>query len=287
MENRNVKEMYQNDPVVITGKKKPVVISFSNNKGGVGKTRLGILEANFLGAAGKQVCLVDMDFNNSATFYYLDESQTEVARTKNIADALSREDNRLGDFTLETAHRGVSLIASSRYLADLRSINEKRLTRMIGTLAGIFDIVIIDCQPDYNNLTLNALNASDIIITPVLKDLDSFNAAMFLGQKIELETDKKENWYIHINGYNKYYEDAIGGKQKEYITVYRENFRQMTPPSTWYPWTPDMNEIKDKKKCLAAKPVPGAVCNPELYEAVANLAECFVEEDSLPRPEVI
>jgi chromosome partitioning protein len=267
--------------------KKPTVISFSNNKGGVGKTRLGILEANFLGAAGKRVCLIDMDFNNSATFYYLVESQTEAAKLKNIADALSREDNLLGDFTLETAHTGVSLIASSRYLADLRSINEKRLSRMIGTLSGMFDIVIIDCQPDYNNLTLNALNASDIIITPVLKDLDSFNAAMFLGQKIELETDKKENWYIHINGYNKNYEGAIGGKQKEYITVYRENFRQLTPPSTWYPWTPDMNEIKDKKKRLAAGPFSGAVCNRELYEAVANLAECFVEEETLPRPEVI
>jgi chromosome partitioning protein len=268
-------------------RKKPTVISFSNNKGGVGKTRLGILEANFLGAAGKEVCLFDMDFNNSATFYYLEESRVEAAKSKNIADALSHEDNLLGDFTLTTAHKGVSLIASSRYLADLRSINEKRLSRMIGTLAGIFDIVIIDCQPDYNNLTLNALNASDIIITPVLRDMDSFNAAMFLGQKIELETDKKENWYIHINGYNKYYEDAAGGKQKEYIQVYRENFQQLTPPSTWYPWTSDMNEIKDKKRKLAATPVPGAVCNSDLYNAVANLAECFVEEENLPRPEVI
>jgi cellulose biosynthesis protein BcsQ len=272
---------------VSTETKKPVVASFSNNKGGVGKTRAAITTANFLGACGKKVCVVDMDFNNSATFYYLRESQLEAAKSKNIADALGREDNNLAEFALETAHEGVSLIASSRYLADLRSINEKRLSRMIGFLAGIYDVVIIDCQPDYNNLTLNALNASDIIITPVLKDLDSFNAAVFLGQKIELETDKIGSWYIHINGYNKSYEDAAGGKQKEYITVYRENFRQMTPPSTWFPWTPDMNEIKDKKKRLAAKPVPGAVCNPELYEAVANLAECFVEEEKLPRPEVI
>jgi chromosome partitioning protein len=285
METSEAKESEQ--VTVPVESKKPTVISFSNNKGGVGKTRLGILEANFLGAAGKRVCAIDMDFNNSATFYYLDESQIEAAKSKNIADALSREDNLLGNFTLETAHKGVSLIASSRYLADLRSINEKRLSRMIGTLAGIFDIVIIDCQPDYNNLTLNALNASDIIITPVLKELDSFNAAMFLGQKIELETDRKENWYIHINGYNKYYEDAVGGKQKEYVQVYRENFKQLTPPSTWYPWTPDMNEIKDKKRMLAAQPVPGAVCNPDLYNAVANLAECFVDEDNLPRPEVI
>jgi cellulose biosynthesis protein BcsQ len=268
-------------------KKKPVVVSFSNNKGGVGKTRAAITTANFLGACKKRVCFVDMDFNNSATFYHLLESHLEAAKTKNIADALSREDNNLADFTLETAHEGVFLISSSRYLADLRSINEKRLSRMVYSLAGLYDVVIIDCQPDYNNLTLNALNASDIIITPVLKDLDSFNAAMFLGQKIELETDKIGSWYIHINGYNKNYEYAIGGKQKEYIQIYQENFRQLTPPSTWFPWTPDMNEIKDKKKRLAAKPVPGAVCNPELYEAVANLAECFVEEEHLPRPEVI
>jgi chromosome partitioning protein len=262
----------------------PKVAAFSANKGGVGKTRQALLTANCLGAAGKRVLVIDMDFNNSATFYYLPDDQVGAAGKKNIADALAKESNLLPDYILPTSHRGVDLIASSRYLADLRSINEKRLSRMIPALALKYDLVIIDCQPDYNNLTLNALNASSLIITPVLKDLDSFNAAAFLGQKIALDTDKQDSWYITINGYNRHYEEASGGKQKEYIDVYRSEFPRITDPATWFPWTADMNVIKDRKKKLSNTLLRGEICNPELYNAVVRLCE-FIMCEPFEKPE--
>jgi chromosome partitioning protein len=258
----------------------PKVISFSANKGGVGKTRTAILTANCLGSAGKKVLVIDMDFNNSATYYYLDEDLFRQATTKNIADALSKETNNLSDFTLPTLREGVDLIASSRFLADLRAVNEKRLVRMMPTLAGVYDFVLIDCQPTYDNLTLNALNASDVIITPVLKDLDSYNAACFLEQKIASETDKIASWYITINGYNRQYEKAVSGKQREYIDTFITRL-QHTEKETWYPWTSDMNELKDLKKMLCTKPIKGAVCNSSLYKAAVNLAECFVDEEHI------
>jgi chromosome partitioning protein len=255
----------------------PRVIAISANKGGVGKTRQTILSANCLGAAGKRVLVIDMDFNNSATFYYFSAEQMETAKTKNIADAMARETNKLDDFALPTDHAGVDILASSRYLTDLRSVNEKRLSRMMASVAGKYDVVIIDCQPDYNNLTLNALNAADLIITPVLKDLDSYNAACFLGQKIALDTDRQDVWYITINGYNKHYEYAKGGKQKEYLDVYLQEFSRVMPRDAWFPWTADMNDIKDRKARLSSEPVPGAVCNAELHRAVVRLSEFCVD----------
>jgi chromosome partitioning protein len=263
----------------------PRVITVSANKGGVGKTRMVILIANCLGTAGKRVLVMDMDFNNSASFYYLSPEQTGIARTKNIADGLSKETNRLADYTLPTGHPGVHLLASSRYLADLRSISEKRLSRMTENLSTDYDVVIIDCQPDYNNLTLNALNAADLLITPVLKDLDSYNAACFLGQKIALDTDKHDAWYITINGYNHQYEAASGGKQKEYLDIYTNEFKQITDPATWFPWTADMNEIKDRKKLLSGKPIRGAVQNPELYHRVIRLSEFCIRNELPETPE--
>jgi chromosome partitioning protein len=240
--------------------------------------------ANCLGAAGKRVLVIDMDFNNSASFYYLSPEQTDIARTRNVADALSKETNNLADYTLPTDHPGVHLLASSRYLADLRSISEKRLSRMTEDLSANYDVVIIDCQPDYTNLTLNALNAADLIITPVLKDLDSYNAACFLGQKIALDTDKHDVWYITINGYNHQYETALGGKQKEYLDIYKNEFRQITDPDTWFPWTADMNEIKDRKKLLSCLPMRGAVHNPELYHRVIRLSEFCIREALFDKP---
>jgi chromosome partitioning protein len=257
------------------------VIAVSANKGGVGKTRMVILAANCLGAAGKRVLVMDMDFNNSASFYYLSPEQADSARTKNIADGLAKEINNLEEYVLPTDHPGVHLLASSRYLADLRSVNEKRLSRMTKQLENSYDVILIDCQPDYNNLTLNALNAADIIITPVLKDLDSYNAACFLGQKIALDTDKQDVWYITVNGYNRQYETAFGGKQKEYLDIYRSEFRHITDPASWFPWTADMNEIKDRKKVLSCRPMRGAAHNAELYRAVLRLSE-FCAGNELP-----
>jgi hypothetical protein len=135
-------------------------------------------------------------------------------------------------------------------------------------------------------LTLNALNAASLIITPVLKDLDSYNAACFLGQKIALDTDKQDAWYITINGYNHQYETALGGKQKEYLDIYKNEFRRITSPATWFPWTVDMNEIKDRKKLLSCNPSRGAVCNPELYHAVIKLSEFCLPNELADKPAV-
>jgi hypothetical protein len=80
------------------------------------------------------------------------------------------------------------------------------------------------------------------------------------------------------------YEEAKGGKQRDYIDMYMSRFR-MTPRETWFPWTTDMNDIKDKGLSLSEKPVKGAITNAALYGAVMSLAESFIDEGNLPRPE--
>jgi chromosome partitioning protein len=269
---------------------KPTVIALAANKGGVGKTRYVLLLANCLGAAGKRILVIDMDFNNSATFYYLSDLDSEAERdiiNKNIADAMSKEENSLDNYSIFTSHKGVSLIASSRGLADLRSVNEKRLMRMIPTLKGLYDFVIIDCAPNYDNLTLNAINAADVILTPVLKDMDSFNAAAFLQKKISIETDKAGVWFVSINGFDRQYEDAKSGKQRDYVEMYQNHFAgHITPKESWFPWVADMNEIKDKQKPLSRVLIKGAVCNPGLYQAVISLADMLTDDDSIPWAEV-
>jgi chromosome partitioning protein len=270
-----IKELGRVSPMKV--KEKVTVIVFVNNKGGVGKTRHAILTADCLAKAGYSVLVIDMDFNNSSTYFYLADEMMRMSRNKNIKAALSDEGNYLCDFTLGTIREGVDIIASSRDLSDLRAINEKRLKNMMPALSGSYDFVVIDSQPSYDNLTLNAINAGDVIITPVLKDFDSFNAAAFLRRKLEVETDKLSDWYVTINGYNRRYEEASGGRQKEYIEEFQKAF-PMTPKETWYPWTADMNELKDLRKKLSREPEAGAVCNPALYDAVVNLTECFLDE---------
>jgi chromosome partitioning protein len=258
---------------------KTTVVSFASIKGGVGRTHAAIMLADYLAAAGKRVLLADSDLNNSLSFHYLDEEMMEETRKHNFAAALSDEANNLCNFALPTKTPGVKLIASTPYLADLRTLNEKRLTRMIPTLYEEYDILIIDCHPTYDNIVLNALHAADYIITPVLMDLFSYNAAAFLAGVLPRDLDNADNWFVLLNGYNRRYEESKSGRQSDFVKLYTESNFQLTPRETWLPWTAQIHLVIDYHKQLSRSTEPsGAIRCPELFNAVAELAGCFFDE---------
>jgi chromosome partitioning protein len=267
------------------------VVSFVSIKGGTGKTNISILLARALVSSGKRVLLVDFDLNNSLSFYFLDDAMMEKTKLLNIAKALNSEDNNLCDYAVQTRFPGIDLIASTPYLADMRTMNDKRLKRMIPSLQKKYNIVILDCPPTYDNIVLNAVNASDFTITPVLKDTFSYNAACFLADVLPRDADLK-NWYILINGFNSRFENAKAGRQKDFIELYKKNegFTIM-PQETWLPWTSDIHFTIDYRTLLTcnkstsrSSPL-GAVYSPGLHTSIAELAGCFFDE-GLKVPEV-
>jgi len=265
---------------------KTLVLVLASIKGGVGKTGISILLAKCLAAAGLKVTLIDSDLNNSLSYHFLDEKTMEKTKKLNLAAALSDETNNLCDYTVPTNIPGIDLIASTPYLADLRTVSEKRLKRMIPTLYGKYNIVIIDCHPTYDNIVLNALHAADYAITPVLKDLFSYNAVAFLAGVLPRDVEGLKNWYILINGYDKRFEESKSGRQWDFLELYRSSGYPLTPIETWLPWTSQIHLLIDYHKKLSwIKGISGAVYNPDLYKAVSELAGCFFDEE-LNIPEV-
>jgi chromosome partitioning protein len=265
---------------------KTTVVSFVSIKGGTGKTNIAICLGKALAAAKKRVLLIDSDLNNSLSFHFISEDEMERTKELNIAAALSNETNNLCDYMVPTITPGVDIIASTPYLADLRTLSEKRLKRMIPTLYGKFDILIIDCPPTYDNIVLNAVNASDYTITPVLKDLFSYNAVEFLAGVLPRDIENFKNWFVLINGYDKRFEEAKTGRQNDFLELYRKREFPLTPVETWFPWTTQIHLLVDYHKSLTcAKGNSGAVYNPDLYRAVTELAGCFCDEE-LQIPEV-
>ena len=264
-----------------------IAVAFASIKGGVGRTNIVICLAKCLAAAGKRVLLIDSDLNNSLSFHFIkDETEMEKTQKYNIAAALSNETNNLRDYVLPTRTAGVDLIASTPYLADLRTLSERRLKCMIPTLYGAYDILIIDCPPTYDNIVLNAVNAADYNITPVLKDLFSYNAAAFLSGVLPRDIQDFQNWFVLINGYDKRFEEAKSGRQNDFMELYRNRGFPLTPVETWLPWTSQIHLVVDYHKNLTrTKGTPGAVYNPDLYKAIAELAGCFFD-DELNIPEV-
>ena len=283
--------MNENFNALDTVSKKPTVLSINADKGGVGKSRLSILLSKCLAASGYKICVFDFDSStHSSTNFFLktdEESYNKARKSHNTALAIFDETNNLYDYALPTDFENLYLIPFSRNLSSQRTIEYSRLEKIVKNTTG-FDFVIIDCAPAYDNFKINAIRAADFNITPCLQDNDSFDSANdLLGHLMSEIEDKIPTWFITINGYNKRWEESYGGKQKEYIDRYEQTFAgHITPRSCWLPWTQDVNEINDRKKLLSNKNYPNTVNNPALYDAVCNLAECFIDEETLHRPEV-
>ena len=243
-------------------------------KGGVGKSSTAIQIANCLGKTGKKVLIIDMDLNNSVSSYYLTD-ETKNSTEKNIANALSKASNNLNDYILLTDRYAVDLIPSSLYLVDLRGLSERRLSQLLPTIENAYDYVIIDTQPTYDNLVLNAYYASDYIITPLHLSLFDYNTSLFMADKLKMETDKFQNWFLHINGFNHRFEDAKKGQQKEYIDVFKNTFDNLTPAAAWFPWTSAMRQVIDRNMFLSITEKEGCICNPALFNSICNLADIF------------
>lgn len=147
---------------------KPYVVSFSNQKGGVGKTTSCISIASAAADMGLSVLLVDMDPQGNST------SGVGIQKKK-----ISRSvyDVLLGECTAEeavikTEFKNLSLIPSTINLAgaefeiiDMEQ-RENCLKNALSALDG-YDLIVIDCPPSLSMLTVNALTASDGVVIPM------------------------------------------------------------------------------------------------------------------------
>jgi chromosome partitioning protein len=140
----------------------PDIISFSNQKGGVGKTSSAFALAEVLnGAYDQEVVMVDMDPQASLTY------AAEIKPNKTMADFIMGK----ADPEIHKLQDGLYLIPSGIELADAgldlanRTGRTRKLKGILEMISGA-DTIIIDCPPSLSLLTVNALVASDFCIIP-------------------------------------------------------------------------------------------------------------------------
>ena len=242
------------------------IISFSAIKGGVGKSSLAILMANYLSQSGYRVLCIDLDIQNSMTFYYLPDKETD---NKNIFHALSNDnlkDNIIKDLF-------INVIPSSLNLLKLRSININTLNRLRNQIETDFDYVVIDTAPTFDNIVLNAVCSSDFIITPCYYSMFDFKALDFYGSQIKLETDKITNWKILINKYREPKSDNPDTELNQYISLYKSTFDNILNSKI-----PDTNIIQkaiDTKIKITEKKI-------KLYNAIQGLCKELLNIENKP-----
>ncbi|MDE1941974.1 MAG: ParA family protein [Betaproteobacteria bacterium] len=145
------------------------VLAVTNQKGGVGKTTTVVNVAASLAALGRRALLVDLDPQGNATtgsgidkaslqhsVYHLLLEQTDFKGARVRSEA--------GGYDVLPANR--ELAGAEVELVDAPS-REYRLKNALTQAADEYDVVLIDCPPALNLLTINGLAAAWRVLIPM------------------------------------------------------------------------------------------------------------------------
>ncbi len=200
------------------------VIAVINYKGGVGKTTVTSNLASELAFRGKKVLLIDTDAQASLTFSFItpDKWDTEYKASKTIKswfDAISQgqEPPSLMDFVIQpdavnkellknkstgqidiicshlglinvdlelaTLLGGVNIQQTKRNYRKVHAKLREAVANLAETAA--YDYVLIDCPPNFNIVTKNAIIASEKILIPAKPDYLSTLGIDFLHRSVK------------------------------------------------------------------------------------------------------
>jgi chromosome partitioning protein len=145
------------------------VIAVANQKGGVGKTTTAVNLAASLAATQRRVLLIDSDPQGNATMGCgVDKRTLGVS----MIDVLLGESDAVGAL-LPVDPGGFTLLPGNQDLvaAEVQLMSkigrELKLRQALKPIRGLYDVVVIDCPPALNLLTVNALVAADSVLVPM------------------------------------------------------------------------------------------------------------------------
>ena len=142
-------------------------IAIVNQKGGVGKTTTSVNLTAALKEKGLKVLLCDFDPQANATSGFgIDKRKLKHSIYNVVIDGVPTKDaivaTKYGDVlpsTPDLAGAAIELITSEH--------REHQLEKCLEQIKDQYDVILIDCPPSLEMLTLNGLAAADSILVPV------------------------------------------------------------------------------------------------------------------------
>jgi len=145
------------------------VVSFSNQKGGVGKTTSCVNIAAQIAKKGKKVLLIDMDPQGNATSG-LGIAKSKI-KTTTYDIIIGRAEAK--DAIIVTKFKNLSVIPATIDLAgaelELYDMEQdENFTKIaLDSIKDRYDYIFIDCPPSLGMLTVKALSISDGVVIPM------------------------------------------------------------------------------------------------------------------------
>lgn len=187
--------------------KKPIAVSIFVTKGGVLKTSLSLNLARIAALHNIRTCVVGLDMQSDITralgLDQFDDEQTDLKKAleqiNSVTGLAQYFDAKctLKNIIIDTDIPTLKFIAETPELValdqDLANKNRREYwlkEKVIEPLKKEFDLIIMDCSPNWNRLITNALVASDILISPVECKINNFrNLSVFRALVQEFKND--------------------------------------------------------------------------------------------------
>jgi len=146
-----------------------VIISITNQKGGVGKTTTAINLAAAMAQKGMKTLLVDLDPQANSTMSYLERRTVE----KSMFDVLTEAEVKLKDIVRPSGMKNLDIAPARISLAKIESKlsgeidGHFRLRDKVEEVRHSYDTVLIDTPPTLGMITVNAMVSSSHILIPI------------------------------------------------------------------------------------------------------------------------
>ncbi len=165
-----------------------LIVAYSNQKGGVGKTTTCVNMSAYLALAGKRTLLVDLDpQGNSTSGLGIRKSELQ----NSVYGVLCGEVD-VKETICHTVIEGLDIMPSNIDLAGAEvelvymKQREKILKNALESIRDEYDVITIDCPPSLGLLTINALTAADKVIIPIQSEFYALEGLSQLMNTIKL-----------------------------------------------------------------------------------------------------
>ncbi len=145
------------------------IIAVTNQKGGVGKTTTSVNFAASLSETGRRVLLVDLDAQGNATMGSgIDKHALEYTGYDVLLGHVP-----IRSVIINATEAGYDLLPANADLtaAEVELIDkedrERRLRAALSYVQNDYELILIDCPPSLNMLTVNALAAAHSVFIPI------------------------------------------------------------------------------------------------------------------------
>lgn len=198
---REVRAKPKSDDTNATGQAR--ILTFASSKGGVGRS---FLATNFAIAlrelTDQRVGILDANlaFGDIGLLMNIGEGKT-ISEAVKYQDSI---DDEMLDTVLQTHASGVRLLASPAQPQDAEVVTTTIVRDCLAVMATMFDYIIIDTRPGFDDLNLQLFDLSDLLLLVVTMDMAAIKDARQFLEITDLLGYEANRVRILLNRLNEY-----------------------------------------------------------------------------------